>query len=103
MATVEDHPYRTAACPVSAELVETLAEMTRKAQALAVEQAWSLDWTRFARHRREESEARTAGDPRKTLKAVGEMIAMLGVAARFHRKSGGGPADVACREHRGGV
>jgi PPM family protein phosphatase len=92
-ATVEDHPYRTAACPITDELIERLAELTRRVQQHAVEHAWSLDWTEFAQHRREEAEARAAGNPRKTLKAVGEMIAMLGTAARFHRKAGG-PASV---------
>jgi len=93
-ATVEDHPYRTAECPVSPEFVEKLAELTRRAQAHAIEHAWSLDWTKFAQFRREESEARAADNPRKALKAVGEMMVMLGQAARFHRKAGG-PAGVA--------
>jgi len=88
-ACVEDHPYRTAECPLTAEVVETFAELTRKVQAHAVENAWKLDWTKFARFRREEAEAKAAGNPRKALKAVGEMIAMLGHAARFHRKTPG--------------
>ncbi|MFO0952225.1 MAG: protein phosphatase 2C domain-containing protein [Isosphaeraceae bacterium] len=92
-ATVEDHPYRTAECPITDEMLEKLAELTRRVQQHAVEQAWSLDWTAFAQYRREEAEARAAGNPRKTLKAIGEMIAMLGLALRFHRKAGG-PASV---------
>jgi protein phosphatase len=92
--TVKDHPYRSAACPISPALIENLSDLTRRAQAYAVENAWSLDWTQFALRRREESEARKAGNPRKALKAIGEMTAMLGVAARFQRKAGG-PADVA--------
>ena len=35
------------------------------------------------------TEAKAAGNPRKNLKAISEMIAMLGHAARFHRKAGG--------------
>lgn len=93
-ATVEDHPYRSAACPVSPGLIEELSELTRRVQAYAVENAWSLDWTQFALRRREETDARRAGNARKALKAIGEMIVMLGVAARFQRKAGG-PADVA--------
>jgi protein phosphatase len=89
VATVEDHPYRTAACPITDELLEKYSDLTRRVQAHAIEQAWSLDWTQFAQYRREEAEARAARNPRKTLKAVSEMIAMLGHAARFHRKSGG--------------
>ncbi len=84
---VEEHPYRTAECPISAELVERLSDLTRRIQAHAIEQAWSLDWTEFARFRRGESEARAKGDLRKALKNLGEMIALLGVAARFHRKA----------------
>ena len=89
VATVEDHPYRTAECPISEELLDRLAELTRRVQQHAVEHAWSLDWTEFAQFRREEAEARAAGNPRKTLKALGEMIAALGHAARLHRKTGG--------------
>jgi serine/threonine protein phosphatase PrpC len=94
LATVKDHPYRTASCPITGPLIESLADLTRRVQAYAVEHAWPLDWTLFARYRREESEARAAANPRKTLKALGEMVVMLGVAARFQRKAGG-PADVA--------
>lgn len=87
--TVEDHPYRTAACPISEELLEKFTELTRRVQAHAIEHAWSLDWTAFAELRRAEAEAKAAGNPRKNLKAISEMIAMLGHAARFHRKAGG--------------
>ena len=93
-ATVEDHPYRSADCPVTDEMIEKVAELTRRVQAHAVEHAWSLDWTGFAQQRRLEAEAKAAGNPRKTLKALGEMVHMLGHAARFHRKAGG-PAGVA--------
>jgi protein phosphatase len=88
LETVEDHPYRTAECTINEELIEKLSELTRRVQAHAVEHAWSLDWIRFAEHRRTEAEAKTAGNHRKTLKAVGEMLVLLGVAARAHRKAG---------------
>jgi protein phosphatase len=87
VAVVEDHPYRTADCPISAEIVERYADLTRRIQAHAVEQAWSLDWTEFARFRRQGSEARAKGNLRGALKNLGEEIALLGVAARFHRKA----------------
>ena len=87
--TVEDDPYRTAACPITAEMIEKFADLTRKVQAHAVENAWSMDWSAFSEYRRAQAEATTAGNPRKTLKAVSEMMAMLGHAARFHRKAGG--------------
>jgi protein phosphatase len=90
---VEDHPYRSAPCPISTELLDRLADLTRRVQSHAVEHAWSLDWTQFATYRREEAESKTAGNPRKTLRSLGELIAMLGQAARFHRKAGG-PAGV---------
>jgi protein phosphatase len=85
---VEDRPYRSAESPITAEVVEKFSDLTRRVQSHAIEQAWSLDWTEFARCRRLESEARTAGNLRGALKYVGEMIALLGVAARFHRKIG---------------
>ncbi len=88
-ATVEDHPYRTAECPITVELLEKYSDLTRRVQAHAIEHAWDLDWPRFTEFRRDEAQAKAAGNPRKTLKALGEMIALLGVAGRFHRKSGG--------------
>jgi protein phosphatase len=91
--TVEDRPHRTAVCPLTEEMVDQLWDLTRRVQAAAVEQAWSLDWTLFAKYRREASEARSAGQLRKALQAIGEMIELLGKAARFHRKAGG-PAGV---------
>lgn len=87
-AVVEDHPYRSAECPITAELVERCSDLTRRVQAYAIEQAWSLDWTEFATYRRREGEARALGNLRGALKCQGEMIALLGVAARFHRKTG---------------
>jgi protein phosphatase len=86
-ATVEDHPYRTAECAITLELIDRYADLTRRVQAHAVEQAWSLDWTQFARYRRAESEARSAGKLRASLRNIGEMMVLLGVAARFHRKT----------------
>lgn len=91
---VEKEPYRSAECPVSEELVNKLGELTRKVQAAAVEQAWSLDWTALTTFRRKETEARAAGNLRGALKYSGEIIELLGKAARFHRKAGG-PAGVA--------
>jgi hypothetical protein len=85
--TVEDHPYRTAECPITLELIDKYSDLVRRVQAHAVEQAWSLDWTQFAKYRRSESEARTAGDLRAALRNLGEMMVLLGVAARFHRKT----------------
>ncbi|MDR3632269.1 MAG: protein phosphatase 2C domain-containing protein [Isosphaeraceae bacterium] len=90
---VEEHLYRTADCPVSEALVDKLGELTRKVQAAAVEQAWSLDWTALTTFRRKETEARSAGNLRGALKYSGEIIELLGKAARFHRKAGG-PAGV---------
>lgn len=87
--TVEDHPYRTAECPISDELLEKFSELTRKAQAQAIEQAWKMDWTQFAQYRREEGEARASKNLRKILKALAEMMSVLSVAGRFHRKESG--------------
>ena len=86
---VEENPYRTAPSLITDQLIEQLSELTRRVQTHAVDHAWSLDWTRFAQFRREEAESKTARNPRKTLKAIGEMIAMLGLAARYQRKAGG--------------
>ena len=86
-ATVEDHPYRSSECSISPELIEPFSELTRRIQTLAVENTWSLNWTQFAQYRRQETEARAAEKPRKALKSLGEMMVLLGVAARFRRKA----------------
>jgi protein phosphatase len=90
---VEERVYRSAECPVNEVFVEKLAELTRKVQAAAVEQAWSLDWTTLTTYRRKEAQARAAGNLRGALKYLSEIIELLGKAARFHRKAGG-PASV---------
>ena len=87
LETVEDHPYRTAECPITKELIEKYHDLTRRVQAHAIEHAWSLDWTQFAHHRRGETEARAAGNLRAALFEQGEMMVLLGQAARFHRKA----------------
>jgi protein phosphatase len=87
VATVDHEPYRTAACPIDLEMIERYHDLTRRVQNHAVEHAWKLDWTTFAAYRREEAEAKAAGNLRRTLKAIGEMMALLGVAARFARKT----------------
>lgn len=87
--TVEDHPYRTAPCPIDRALLDRLADLTRRAQQHALEHAWPVDWTAFARFRRDEAESVEASEDRKTLEALGEMVVALGQAARFHRKAGG--------------
>ncbi len=88
LEVVEDHPYRSAECPLTAELIDRLAELTRKAQATAVEQAWSLDWPALINLRCKEGEARAADNPQSTLRYVGEIVELLGKGARFHRKAG---------------
>ncbi len=85
--TVEDHPYRTAECLITLDLIDKYSELTRRVQAHAIEQTWTLDWNQFAKYRRGETEARAAGNLRAALRNLGEMIALLGVAARFHRKT----------------
>ncbi|MDE2508483.1 MAG: serine/threonine-protein phosphatase [Planctomycetota bacterium] len=86
---VEEHLYRSADCPITAALVESLDELTRRVQAAAVEQSWSIDWTNLATLRRLEAEALQAGNHRKALYQIGELIAMLGQAARYYKKGGG--------------
>jgi protein phosphatase len=85
--TVEDHPYRSAVCPITEELIDRLSDLTRRVQALVIEQAWSLDWTVFAEYRRKEGEARSRGNLRGALRALGEMIVLLGQAARSNRRT----------------
>lgn len=83
---VEEHLYRVANCPIDQELLQRLGEDVRNAQALAVDQAWQLDWGVLANFRREAEEARNEKDFRGALRCLGEAVTMLGQAGRIHRK-----------------
>ena len=91
---VEDHPHRTARCPIDEALIHKYDELTRHIQDQAVAQAWALDWTALAALRRQLADARATGNPRSSLRKLGEIIALLGQAARFARKSAGPTSHV---------
>ena len=63
LAVAEEHPYRTAECPIDEALIDRLDELTRQIQEQAISQAWSLDWTALATLRRQAAEARAANHP----------------------------------------
>jgi protein phosphatase len=86
---VENPPYRTAECPINEELIARLHELTRGVQEQAIEQAWSVDWTALTGLRRQEADARAAQNAWVTLRKTGEILYLLGEAARFQRKSVG--------------
>lgn len=86
---VEEHIYRTASFDPADPILDTLAELVRKTQALAIERTWPVDWPLLANHRRQADAARADGKPRACLRALGESIAMLGQAGRLHKKAGG--------------
>jgi len=85
----EDHPYRTAECPIDGCLIDRLDELTRRIQEQAIEQTWSLDWTALASLRREAADARSANNLWVSLRRQGEIICLLGEAARYFQKSTG--------------
>lgn len=87
LAPEDEHHYRSCNCPIETPLIDCLSELTDKARELAIEQAWSIDWTELARRRNKLAENRSAGNDWLTLRELGEIIALLGQAARFHRKN----------------
>jgi protein phosphatase len=87
---VEEHRYVSAECPIDEPLIERMTEEVRNAQAVAVDQAWSLDWPTLANHRLLAEEARAAGQPRRALRRLGEAIVLLGIAGRQYKKDHGG-------------
>ncbi len=91
---VEDHPHRTAPCPLEEPMIQQLDELSRAVQDQAVAQAWSLDWTALATLRRQLADARSGGNRRSALRKLGEIIALLGQAARFARKPAGPASPV---------
>jgi serine/threonine protein phosphatase PrpC len=85
---IEEHVYRTAACDISDQRIDELSEQVRKAQALAIERTWPVDWTLLTAYRRQAEDARTAGKPRSAVRALAEALVLLSVAGRLHKKSG---------------
>ncbi len=89
IAPEEEHHYRSTDCKIDQPLIERLIELAEQARELAIEQAWPVEWTELADRRKKLTESRSARNDWLTLRDLGEIIAMLGQAARFHRKSSG--------------
>jgi protein phosphatase len=85
----DEHRYRSSDCPIDESLIDRLSELTEKVREQAIEQAWSIDWSELASRRRKLAESRSANNAWLALRELGEIIALLGQAARFHRKSAG--------------
>jgi hypothetical protein len=69
--------------------MDRLDELTRRIQEQAIEQAWSLDWSSLTHLRREAADARSANRLWVALRKQGEIIFLLGEAARYVRKTAG--------------
>jgi protein phosphatase len=89
LAPEQEHRYRSTPCPIDEPIIERLSEQTDRARELAIEQTWSLDWTALASHRRNLAESRTARQDWISLRELGEILSILGEAARYHRKNAG--------------
>jgi serine/threonine protein phosphatase PrpC len=89
MPATEEHPYRTAECPIDDALIDRLEELTRSTQEQAIAQAWSVDWNALAGLRRQASDSRAAGNRTAALRKLGEIMTLLGEAARYFRKTAG--------------
>ena len=89
MPAVDEHPYRTAECPIDDALYDRLEELTRTSQEQAIAQAWSLDWTALAGLRRQAADSRAAGNRWAAVRKLGEIMTLLGEAARYFRKTAG--------------
>ena len=85
----EEHPYRTAECPIDDALIDRLEELTRNSQEQAIAQAWSVDWTALADPAPQAADARAAGNRWVALRKIGEIMSLLGEAARYFRKTAG--------------
>jgi serine/threonine protein phosphatase PrpC len=89
MPVSEEHPYRTAECPIDDALYDQLEELSRSSQEQAIAQAWSVDWTTLAGLRRKGTDSRAAGNRWAALRTLGEILVLLGEAARYFRKNAG--------------
>lgn len=93
LAPEDEHRYRSTHCAISASLIDRISELTEQVREQAIEQAWSIDWNELSRRRRKISEARSSGNQWVILRELGEIVSLLGQAARFRRK-GSGAANV---------
>lgn len=84
---VEEHLYTSTGCGITEELVDGIANLVRKAQQVAMDQSWGVDWGQLAEHRREADQARQDQQLRRALRSLGEAIVLLGFAGRIHRKA----------------
>jgi protein phosphatase len=89
LAPENEHRYRSTACPIDVGLIDRLTDLTDRAREAAIEEAWSVDWTELADHRRKLAESLVAHHNWLSLRELGEIIAMLGEAVRYHRRSTG--------------
>ncbi len=83
---VDEEPYQSAACAVDARLVGEMMEVVRNSQALAIDQAWSLDWPSLTQIRRAAEDAGKSGARVQAFRLLGQAIATLGQAGRQFRK-----------------
>lgn len=83
---VEEHIYKTAECPISAELLDKLQEDIRAGKDNGIENTWPVDWPKLALRLRNSDAKRALGDFRGALHDLGEAITMLGIGGRVHRK-----------------
>jgi serine/threonine protein phosphatase PrpC len=86
---VEEHVYRSCECLITEELLDTLSDLVRKGQQVAIEQTWPVEWSALADQRRIAAKLRKEGKLRHALMELGEAIDLLGSAARHHRRSAG--------------
>jgi serine/threonine protein phosphatase PrpC len=86
---IEEHIYRSCEAPITEELVDSLSDLVRKGQQVAIDQTWPVEWTALSDHRRIALQLRGEGKLRHALMELGEAIDLLGSAGRLHRRSAG--------------
>ncbi|HEU5115237.1 MAG TPA: hypothetical protein VFT74_01030, partial [Isosphaeraceae bacterium] len=83
---VEEHIYHSEDCTLTPKLVAGINDVLKNAQAVAVDQAWTLDWATLSTERKAAEAAFSGGQHLDALRHLGESVTLLGVAARQHRK-----------------
>jgi serine/threonine protein phosphatase PrpC len=86
-SVIEEHLYRSCECPITEELVDSLADLIRRGQQVAIDQTWPVEWSALSDQRRIAGKLRKQGKLRHALMELGEAIDLLGTAGRIHRKS----------------
>ncbi len=89
LAVAEDHPYRTAECPIDEALIDRLDVLTHRSRNKPSHKPGPLTGPHWPRCVVKPPRRTAANHLWVSLRKTGEIISLLGLAARFFQKNSG--------------